>query len=287
MDTRPTWKGALKLSLIVIPVRAFAATRPHADVTFKQFHRKCHTAIQLKKWCPHCEEEVSNDEIVKGHETSKGRFVFAEESEITALRPKSSQTIDISSVMDASAIDARYIERVYYLTPDSDTAASAFAVVRKALTGKAAVGHLTFHGREYLTAVVADDKAMLMYTLRTAGEVVAKKDLPTIASGAPKEEEVRLARRVLDTFVSGARLDTFVDNYQAALRKMLARKGAGQAVEPDAETAATPGKVVNLMDALRRSLDAVPSHATRSRGALRKARPVSAHRAKRPLRHVS
>jgi len=274
MDTRPAWKGALKFSLIVIPVRAFSATRQHADVAFKQFHRKCHTPIQLKKWCPHCKEEVANDAIVKGHEASKGRFVFAEESEIAALRPKSSQTIDISSVMDASVIDARYIERVYYLTPDSDAAASAFAVVRKALTGKAAVGHLTFHGREYLTAVVADDKAMLMYTLRTAGEVVAKKDLPAIAAGVPKADEVRLARRVLDSFVSGARLDTFVDNYQAALRKMLAQKGVGRAAEPNAETA-TSGKVVNLMDALRRSLDAVPTHAMRSRRAPRRLVPPS------------
>ena len=154
------------------------------------------------------------------------------------------------------------------------------------MTGKAAVGHLTFHGREYLTAVVADDKAMLMYTLRTAGEVVGKKDLPVIPSGTPNNEEVRLARRVLDGFVSTARLDTFVDNYQAALRKMLARKGAGKPVEPDAETAA-PGKVVNLMDALRRSLEAVPTHATRSRGPLRKTRSVATHRPRRPMRHVS
>ncbi len=270
MEMRPAWKGALKLSLIVIPVRAYAATRANADVSFHQFHRKCHTRIELRKWCPHCEEEVSNDEIIKGHETSRGKFVFAETSEINALRPGASQTIDVSSVMDAAVIDPRYIERVYYLAPENDKSASAFAVVRKALAGKAAVGHLAFHGREYLTAVVADEKAMLMYTLRTAGEVVKRKDVPVIAAGAAKEEEVRLARRVLDGFESGARLDSFVDNYEAALRQMIARKGAGVSVESEEAQPSSPGKVVNLMDALRRSLElaqagAKPRRATRAK----------------------
>ncbi|MEO8481116.1 MAG: Ku protein [Acidobacteriota bacterium] len=291
MELRPAWKGVLKLSLIVIPVRAYAATRAGADVSFHQFHRKCHTQIQMKKWCPHCKRDVSNDEITKGHETSKGRVVFAEESEIKGLRPTSTQTIDVSSVMDASVIDPRYIERVYYVLPDNDRAASAFAVVRKALAGKAAVGRLAFHGREYLTAVLPDERAMLMYTLRTAGEVVNRKDLPSVPSGSVKDEEVRLARRVLEGFVSGAKLDTFVDNYEQALRAMLKRKGAGEPVQPEDEGAASPRKVVNLMDALRRSLDA--AQATPKRSSVKGAPKVKGsarmlkHNARRPTRRAS
>jgi DNA end-binding protein Ku len=285
---RPAWKGALKLSLIVIPVRAYAATRANADVAFHQFHRRCHTRIELRKWCPHCKEEVSNDDIVKGHETSKGKVVFVEASEIDELRPKSSQTIDISSVMDAATVDPRYIERVYYLAPESDAAASAFSVVRKALGDRAAVGHLAFHGREYLTAVVADDKAMLMYMLRTAGEVVRRKDIPAVPAGSAKDEEVRLARRVLDGFESGARLDSFVDNYEAALRQMIARKGAGEAIAPDEGETRAPGKVVNLMDALRRSLDLAQADARRTRTTAKKKKParVVRHAAKRPVRRA-
>jgi DNA end-binding protein Ku len=287
METRPAWKGALKLSLIVIPVRAYAATRANADVSFHQFHRKCHTRIELRKWCPHCKEEVSNDDIVKGHETSKGKFVFADASEIAELRPKASQTIDVSSVMDAAAIDPRYIERVYYLAPENDKSASAFAVVRKALVGKAAVGHLAFHGREYLTAVIADDKAMIMYTLRTAGEVVKRKDMPAIPAGAAKDEEVRLARRVLEGFESGARLDSFVDNYEAALREMIKRKGAGEAIAAEEAESASPRKVVNLMDALRRSLDLAQAGARRPRPVPKKA-PTRAkgHAPKRQARRA-
>jgi DNA end-binding protein Ku len=289
MALRPAWKGALKLSLIVIPVRAFAATRANADLSFHQFHRKCHTRIELRKWCPHCKEEVSSEDIVKGHETSKGKFVFAEAAEINELRPKATQTIDVSSVMDASVIEPRYVERVYYLVPDNEKAASAFAVVRKALMGRAAVGHLAFHGREYLTAVVPDEKAMVMYTLRTAGEVVMRRDIPAIAGGATKEEEVQLARRVLDGFETGARLDTFVDNYEAALRDMIRRKGAGEDIEPEETEADRPKKVVNLMDALRRSLAAAQETAKRPRPAPRtsRARRTAKHASARRVRRAS
>ena len=106
MASRPSWKGALKLSLITIPVRAYAATRPHADVTFRQFHRVCHTPIQLKKWCPHCEVEVGPDDIIKGHETSKGRYVFVEDEDVARLRPESTETLDITTVIDASGFCA-------------------------------------------------------------------------------------------------------------------------------------------------------------------------------------
>lgn len=285
---RPAWKGVLKLSLIVIPVRAYAATRANADLSFHQFHRKCHTRIELRKWCPHCKQEVSGKDVVKGHETSKGKFVFAEASEIDELRPKATQTIDVSSVMDASVVDPRYIERVYYLVPENEKAASAFAVVRKALADKAAVGHLAFHGREYLTAVLADEKAMLMYTLRTAGEVVMRKQIPAISGGTTKDEEVRLARRVLEGFESGARLDSFVDNYESALKQMIKRKGGGEAVDTAEPESDSPRKVVNLMDALRRSVEAAHSTAKRPQAASRKRAPARVTRhAKRPVRRAS
>ena len=124
---RPSWSGALTLSLITIPIRAYAATRPHADVSFRQFHAVCHTPIQLKKWCPHCEIEVAPDAIVRGHETSKGRYVFVDDEEIQRARPSSTGTLEISTVIDASVLDARYIERVYFLSAATGTAASAAA----------------------------------------------------------------------------------------------------------------------------------------------------------------
>lgn len=249
-------------------------------MSFRQFHRKCHTRIQMRKWCPHCELEVDGDDIVKGHETSKGRYVFVDKDDVDKLRPESSTVLNVSDVIDARAIDARFIERVYYLAPDSKEAGSAFAVVRDALDGRAAIGRLALHGREYLVAVIRDEKALRLYTLRTAGEVRSQDGITgmQLAGGRVKPDELKLARRVIDSFESNADLTTFVDNYQVALRNMLRKKGAGKEVETGSETAIP--KVVNLMDALRQSLDSARKHGAK------KAAPVRRRKA-RVIQHTT
>jgi DNA end-binding protein Ku len=280
MATRFTWRGLFRLSLITVPIRAFPATKADSDVSFHQFHRKCKTRIQLRKWCPHCEEPVDTDDLVKGYETAKGKYVFVEDEEVKRLRPESTKTIAVSDVVDRSALDPRYIERTYYLAPDSKEARSPFMVIREALAGKAAVGRLALHGREYLTAVVADDRGMTMHTLRTAGEVRSQSEIDDLDIGGVrvKPEEVKLARRVLETFETDADLETFVDNYQAALRDMLKKKGAGEPLEAEEEPA--PTKVVNLMDALRQSLEQV-------KGSPRKKARVLKHATKPKMRRAS
>lgn len=288
-SARSTWRGALKLSLITIPVRAYPATREQADVSFRQFHRRCHTRIELRKWCPTCEVQLASEDIIKGYETSRGRYVFVEKEEIDRLRPETSTTIPISDVIDAARIDPRYVERTYYLAPDSKEAGEAFSVVREALGARAAIGRLALHGREYVVAVLADEDAMRLYTLRTAGEVRAREDIGPLefATGRTKADEVKLARRVLDTFESDADLSSFVDQYQERLRDMLRKKGAGDQVEPEAAPTSRGGNVVNLMDALRQSLEAAgpkgrstrtPAKAGRRKGA---AAPRPARKVKR------
>lgn len=271
MAARSIWRGAIKISLISIPVRLYPATTSRSDVSFRQYHRTCRTPIQMKKWCPHCDQEVTRDDIIKGHETSRGRVVFAEDEEVKKLRPERSGTLAITDVMAASVIDPRFVERVYYLAPDSKEAGSAFDVVREALEGKAAVGRVSMHGREYLTAIVADADAMVLYTLRTAGEVLAREkaaDL-TFVGGRVKAEEVKLARQVLGSLESDADLSGFSDNYQVRLREMLKKKGPGVSVGEE-EAPAAGAKVVNLMDALRQSLDAARAGSRRPAAKARK-----------------
>jgi DNA end-binding protein Ku len=265
---RSIWRGALKLSLISIPVRMFPATTSRADVSFRQFHRRCRTPIQMKKWCPHCDEALTARDIIRGHETSRGRVVFAEDDEVKKLRPEKSSSLALTDVMSAATIDPRFIERVYYLAPDSKEAGSAFDVVREALGEKAAVGRLSMHGREYLAAVLADDEAMVLYTLCTAGEVLARDKAVDLkfAGGRVKSAEVKLARQVLESLETDADLSAFTDNYQERLRDMLRKKGKGVAIAGDAEESAKGAKVVNLMDALRRSLEAAGPSRTRSAG---------------------
>jgi DNA end-binding protein Ku len=254
---RPAWKGTLKLSLITVPIRVYPATESKSDVSFHQLHRKCHTRIQMKRWCPHCKRAVQADEIVKGYEKSKGRMVVVEEDEIKALRPEATHVAEISHVLDAAVIDPIHVERSYYLAPDGKRAGESYVVIREGLAGKAAVGRLALHGREYLVAIVTHERALLLHTLRTKGEVRALKAIEELehARGKAKPAEVRLIRQVLSSFESDADISDFTDNYQASLKKMLASKGAEKAVA--AAGGAKPEKVVDLMDALRQSLSQV------------------------------
>lgn len=273
MALRATWKGSLKLSLITIPIRAFSATTDTADVSFHQVHRVCKTRIKLKKWCPTCDREVDRDEIVKGHERKDGDFVLVEEDDIKAVRPESTRIAHISHVVSASSIDPVLVERSYFLAPDTKAAGPSFAVIRDALDEQAAIGRLAIHGREYLVAVMRRDDALVLYTLRTSGEVrkstaIKELDFADVKSPAP---EVRLARQVLASFDSGADIESFTDNYQKALKAMLAKK-KGTEVATDEAEADKPAKVVNLMDALRKSLDAASSRRSGGRKVQHKSR---------------
>ncbi len=264
MAARSTWKGSIRISLITIPIRVYPATNPSADVSFRQLHRKCKTPIQLKRWCPHCEEEVELGDIVKGYESAKGQYVLVEKEDIEKIRPESTHVVDISHVLDASTVDPIYIERSYYLAPGDKSAGPSFAVLRDSISGRACVGHLALHGREYLVAVLPREDALIMYTLRTAREVRqldAVEEL-SYARTRVKPEEMKLARQVLQHFETDADLSSFTDRYQEALREMLQSKGAAEAVAVESK-GGKPGKVVDLMAALRESLNRIESQKKR------------------------
>jgi len=286
MSQRPTWKGSLKLSLITIPIRVFPATDAGSDVSFRQLHRKCKTPIQLKKWCPHCEEEVMADQIVKGYESSKGEFVVVEEEDVKRVRPSTSHVVDLTHRFEAAQIDPVYIERVYYLAPDTKAAGAAFAVFREALDGSWAIGHLALHGREYLVAVAPKDQALVMYTLRTAGEVREPTSIDEIdlADVKVKSAELTLARQVLNSLEPVKTLSTFTDHYQEALREMLAAKGARATVTAGARATGT----TNLMEALRRSLAHIDDGRRKpAKAAGRKPARVITHPSSRKARKAS
>ena len=153
MAARATWKGYLKISLVNIPIKVFPATESSATISFNQLHGECQTRIQQKRWCPHCNREVPNTEIVKGYEFEKGRYVVLSEEDFEKVRPESTRVIDLVQFADDSAIDPMYVDRTYYLAPDGGVAADAFAVMREGMKGKVGVGKLALYGREYLVAV--------------------------------------------------------------------------------------------------------------------------------------
>ena len=257
MAARPTWKGFLKISLVNIPVRVFPATDAAATISFNQLHAECQTRIQQKRWCPHCEREVPNSEIVKGYEFEKGRYVVMQDEDMSKVRPESTRVIDLVQFTDVMAIDPIYVERPYYLAPDGAMAVEAFAVMREGMKGKAGIGKLALYGREYLVAVQPRENGLVMYTMRHTREVRSMdqiEELETVPSKV-KPEEIKLARQVIENFEGELNLEEYRDEYQEELQRIIDAKIAGEEVV--ATAAEAPPNVVNLMDALRQSLDRV------------------------------
>src|SRR5688572_14301220 len=118
MAARALWKGHLRLSLVTIPIQVFPATNPAATIHFHQIHRECQTRIQHRKWCPQCDREVTKDEIVKGYEFERGRYVALEEEEIEKVRPESTRVIALAQFTEADAIDPIFIDTPYFIGPD-------------------------------------------------------------------------------------------------------------------------------------------------------------------------
>jgi DNA end-binding protein Ku len=259
MAARPTWKGFLKISLVNIPIRVFPATDAAATISFNQLHGECQTRIQQKRWCPHCEREVPNSEIVKGYEFEKGRYVVMNEEDISKVRPESTRVIDLVQFTDATAIDPIYVERPYYLAPDGNMASEAFAVMREGMKGKAGIGKLALYGREYLVAVQPKENGLVMYTMRHAKEVRSMDNIEELGNVPTKvkPEEIKLAKAVIENFEGELNLEEYRDEYQEELQRIIEAKVAGEEVVATAEE--TPPNVVNLMDALRQSLDRVSS----------------------------
>jgi DNA end-binding protein Ku len=257
MAARPTWKGFLKISLVNIPIRVFPATDSAATISFNQLHGECQTRIQQKRWCPKCEREVPLSEVVKGYEFEKGRYVVMDEEDLAKVKPESTRVIDLVQFTTVESIDPIYVERPYYLAPDGQMAQEAFAVMREGMKGKAGIGKLALYGREYLVAVQPREKGLVMYTMRRANEVrsmAAIDELESVPSKV-KPDEIKLAKQVISNFEGELDLQEYKDAYQEELQRIIDAKIAGEEVVATEEEA--PPKVVNLMDALRQSLDRV------------------------------
>src|SRR6476646_3333649 len=202
MAPRATWKGFLKVSLVNIPIKVFPATESSGSISFNQLHGECQSRIKQKRWCEHCNREVPNSEIVKGYEFEKGRYVVLNDDDFDKVRPESTRVIDLVQFADESAIDPMYVDRAYYLAPDGGMASDAFAVMREGMKGKVGVGKLALYGREYLVAVRAHGRGIVMYTLHHAAEIRGVEMIEELSSVPEqvKPEEIKLAKQVIGTF---------------------------------------------------------------------------------------
>jgi DNA end-binding protein Ku len=257
MPPRPTWKGYLKVSLVNIPVKVYPATESSATISFNQLHSECQGRINYRKWCAKCEREVSQGEIVKGYEFEKGRWVVIDDEDVAKVRTESTKVINLVQFAGADEIDPMYVDRAYYLVPDGAMASDAYSVMRDGMEGKVGVGKVAIHGRESLVAVKPHKQGLVMYTLHHAAEIRTIDQIDELREvrGKVGPAEIKLAKQVIESFEGPLDLADYKDEYQEGLQKIIDAKIAGEEVVAPAEEA--PPKVVDLMEALRRSLDQV------------------------------
>ncbi len=273
MPPRPTWKGYLKVSLVNIPVKVYPATEASATISFNQLHAECQTRIQQKKWCPKCEREITSAEVVKGYEFEKGRWVVVEDEDIAKVRTESTKVINLVQFAGDDEIDPMYVDRAYYLVPDGAMATDAYSVMRDGMAGKVGVGKVAIHGREYLVAVKPHKQGLVMYTLHHAAEIRTIDQIDELREvrGKANPAEMKLAKQVVESFAGELNLADYKDEYQDGLRQIIDAKVAGEEIVAPAEEA--PPKVVDLMEALRRSLDQVSTGKKKTAKVDKKAAP--------------
>lgn len=259
---RPFWSGHIQISLVSFGVRLFPAVEAKSEVRFHQISRKTGERVRHQKVSASDEEPVENDEIVKGYEYSKGEYIQIEPSEIAELRVASRTAIEIQQFVDMEELDPAYFEKPYFVLPENEAQADAFAVVHKALqqTGKAGLGKIAVGGREHVIAIAAPFDAKLAglmgYFLRYAEEMRdAREYFSEIKTGKVDEDQLALAKELIKRKTKAFDPESFTDDYEVALRELVDAKLKHISL-PKQE--APRGKVIDLMDALRRSVKEPP-----------------------------
>jgi DNA end-binding protein Ku len=259
MATRPTWQGHLRLSLVSCPVALYTGTSATGEVHFNLLHKETMNRIRMIPTDPET-GPVERSDLVRGFEVDKGRYVVVSDEEIEAVRLESTRTLDIERFVDEREIDRLYWNAPYYLTPDGKMAVDAFSVIREAMerSGKLALGRVVLHQRERLMALEPRDKGIVCYSLRTYDEVRPPKEFfDPIPEKKPDEKMVDIAERIIEQLEGPFDPTQFDDRYEEALKALIAAKQKGHKIEKVQEQEDT--NVVDLMDALRRSLGQAPA----------------------------
>ena len=255
MAARANWKGYLKLSLVSCPVRLFTATTTTNRIAFHLLHKDTHNRIQMK---PHDPElgVVERADLVKGYEFEKDRYVVVPEEELGAVQIESSRTISIVGFVDGSDVDSMYLGAPYFMAPDGPVAEETYRVIQTAMAqrGKAALGRVVLSGRERQVVIQTRDRGFTLTTLRNHNEVRSSSEaFEDITDAVPDSETLKLAEQIIEQFPSAFEPEKFEDQYHAALLELVKSKVKGE--QPVIAKAPERGKVINLMDALKRSLE--------------------------------
>ena len=256
MAPRAYWKGYLKLSLVSCPVALFPATSEREKISFHQLNKNTGNRIKYRKVDAETGDEVESADIIKGYQVGKGEYLQLEPEELEAIAIESKRTIEIDEFVPRKEIDELYQNNPYYIVPDGEVGQQAFAVIREAIRqeGMVAIGKVVFTSREHIIALEARGKGMMGMTLRYPYEVRKEDEyFDDIPDEKIPKDMLELASHIVESKAGHFKPEKFEDQYEDALKELLKKKQSGQKIEAPRDR--EPSKVVNLMDALRRSVE--------------------------------
>jgi DNA end-binding protein Ku len=268
MPPRSMWKGAISFGLVTIPVSVFPATE-EKSLKFNQLHDEDMGRIRYKRVCSVDGEEVDYEHIVKGYETEKDRYVVITDEDLDAVPVESSRAIDIRQFVELDEIDPILFKKSYYLVPE-ETGAKAYALLRKALSeeNKVGIAKVSFRDKEHLAALRFKEDVFVLETMYWPDEIRAAEFDTLDAEEKVRANEVDMAKTLIQNLTEPWKPEAYKDEYREALMDIVERKAAGQPIEVPA--AAAPARVVDLMDALKASVEAAKQKTPSSSGGARR-----------------
>ncbi len=256
MAPRANWKGFLRLSLVTCPVALYPATSDTEKVSFNQINRKTGHRIKYSKVDADTGEEVANEDIVKGYKVDTDTYIEVSKEELEDIALDSTHTIEIDEFVPKADIDNRYLIRPYYLVPDGKVGHDAFAVIRETIRtmNKVAIGRVVLTNREHIIALEPLGKGLMGTLLRYPYEVRSEKEyFDDVQDVKVTKDMLDLARHIVDQKSGDFEPEAFEDHYETALVDLINKKRNGVKIAPKAAPRSS-GNVINLMDALKKSL---------------------------------
>ncbi|MDD2553386.1 MAG: Ku protein [Desulfotomaculaceae bacterium] len=252
---RSMWKGAISFGLVYVPVKLYAATE-QKDIKFNYLHKICKNPVQYRKYCPYCQTEVAMDDIVRGYEYEKGKYIILEDKDFEKGTVNSpGKSIEILDFVDLSEIDPVYYEKSYYLAP-GDGGAKVYELLKRAMdeTGKVAVARVMIRSRESLAAIRVSDRTIVMSTMHYPDEIRHPGALTEMNYQVSlHDNEVKMAVNLINSLSAKFQPEKYTDTYRQSLMEIIQAKIAGEVIVTPAKPES--GKVVDLMEALKASIN--------------------------------
>jgi DNA end-binding protein Ku len=250
---RAMWRGSISFGLVNVPVKMFAATEKKG-LSFRQIHRQCGTPIKYEKMCPNCNRKVDDEEIARGYEYEKGKYVIIDDKDIEGLPDESARTIDIVDFVDLSEIDPIYYDRSYFLGPE-ETGQKAYILLRKAMTegGKIAVAKVTIRSKQSLAVLRPYGSShIMMETMFYPDEVRDSKEISIASDVKLHDNEIKMAVQLVGSLATRFDPEKYTDEYRKAMLDIIRSKVEGDEIKT---AVVRDEKVIDLMEALKASLD--------------------------------